>query len=178
MVEYRVADRMHRQLRGYKDAPVQEARQMYLRNWLVSSMTGWPPMGGSSAGGSAPHGRGDDRALIAAPAGAPVDAIVAMVPGCTSCTVRCWCGDRCRPVTWWPIDGDCVEPGLDLRPFWNRTVLVVDDSVITGARAQSAAAALRLGGSGWPAFWLWGVPSTRPEGREPPRCPRAGEGPC
>ncbi len=40
-----------------------------------------------------------------------------------------------------------LRPGVDRSWLCNQRVLVVDDSLITGARAQSAAAALRLAGA-------------------------------
>ncbi len=43
--------------------------------------------------------------------------------------------------------GFVLRPGVDQHRLRGRRVVVVDDSVITGARAQSAAAALRLRGA-------------------------------
>ncbi len=43
--------------------------------------------------------------------------------------------------------GYVLSPALDRRVLRDRTVLVFDDSVTTGSRAQSAAAALRDGGA-------------------------------
>lgn len=81
------------------------------------------------------------------PQGSPVDAVVLGVPGL---------GDRHRPLlvrgpeTTGHLSasrrGFALRPGTDLDLLRSTPVLVVDDTVTTGARAQSAVAALRLHG--------------------------------
>jgi hypothetical protein len=177
MVEYQVADRMHRQLRGYKDAPVQEARQMHLRQ-LARLVGDWMVTDGQELG----RRLGSSWDVVTTvpssqrPAGAPVDAIVAMVPGLQRLHSRMLVRGP-SPTDHLVADrqGFVFDPGLDLELFRNRTVLVVDDSVITGARAQSAAAALRLGGVRVAGVLAVGRTVDPSRGIPiPPRCPRAG----
>jgi predicted amidophosphoribosyltransferase len=81
------------------------------------------------------------------PTGAPVDAIVAGVPGLQRRHRQMLArGPSSTGHLVADRQGFVLDPGLDLHQFATKTVLVVDDSVITGARAQSAAAALRIGG--------------------------------
>jgi len=148
MVDYRVRDQIHRRLRGYKDAPVAEARQMYLGQ-LSRFVDQW----------MAAHGSGLSRRLGCAwdvvttvpssrrPAGAPVDAIVARAPDLQGLHRRLLVrGPGPTGHLAAHRQGFSPAPDLDVGRLRDRTVLVVDDSVTTGARAQSAVAALWIAG--------------------------------
>jgi hypothetical protein len=148
VANYRSGDGLHRRLRGYKDAPVAEARgacttelASLVDTWMLAQGTRLREHFGSSW---------DVVATVPSshrPAGAPVDAVVARVPQL----------DRLRrPLLLRGPEstdhlvaarrGFALRPGVDRGWLRNQRVLVVDDSVITGARAQSAATALRLDG--------------------------------
>jgi len=147
VADYRLGDPLHRCLRGYKDAPLAEARRVHvlrlqalLRAWVVDDRA-VPRFGRRwDAVVTVPSSR--------RPAGAPVDAVVGGVPGV---------GGRLAPVlVRGPTPTDHLvasrwgfETAEGIDPGWHRgrRVLVVDDTIITGARAQSAAAALRLHGA-------------------------------
>jgi adenine/guanine phosphoribosyltransferase-like PRPP-binding protein len=147
VADYRLGDPLHRCLRGYKDAPLAEARRVHVLR-LQAMLGGWvatdlirPRFGG----------RWDSVVTVPSsrrPAGAPVDAVVAGVGGLGSRLVPA----LVRGPT--PTDhlvasrgGFAAADAID--PDWHRgrRVLVVDDTLITGARAQSAAATLRLLGA-------------------------------
>jgi len=149
MTDYRVGDEMHRRLRGYKDAPVAEARRH--RTALLASLTArW-----SGADATRLRRRfGSAWDVVATvpsshrPAGAPVDAVVSRVPQL----------DRLHrpllvrgpaPTGHLVADrrGFALDRRVDRAWLRDRAVLVVEDTTVTGARAQSAAAALRLGGA-------------------------------
>jgi predicted amidophosphoribosyltransferase len=149
VVEYRTGDRLHRLLRGYKDAPVAEARTA-CADTLAGLVTAW----WATNGPPFPRPAGPPFDLVATvpsshrPVGAPVDALVARVPVLArhhrSLLVR-------GPD---PVDhlraarrGFVPAAGCRGGVLAGRRVLVVDDSVTTGARAQSAAAALRAAGA-------------------------------
>lgn len=149
MVEYRIGDRMHRRLRGYKDAPVGEARTRYAAQ-LASMVECWMTAHGPWLSGRL-GGMWDVVTTVPSsrrPGPPPVDAIVGGAPSL---------GDRQRSLLVRgpaPTDhlladrrGFVPAPGLGPDGLRNRAVLVVDDSVTTGARAQTAVAALRLGGA-------------------------------
>ncbi len=149
MVEYCTGDRMHRRLRGYKDAPVSEARDQY-RDQLAAMASRWVHSQGRLFG-SRPGSAWNTVVTVPSshrPAGCPVDAIVARVPEL---------GAVHRPLltrgtgTTDHLQSDRsgfeMAPGIDRRQVRGLRVLVFDDSVVTGARAQSAAAALRLAGA-------------------------------
>jgi predicted amidophosphoribosyltransferase len=150
VTNYRIGDEMHRRLRGYKDAPVAEARDTctsqlaaLFDSWLLSSWTRLRRRFGS---------RWDVVATVPSSrrprSRAPVDAVVVRVPQL---------GRLHRPLLMRGPEatGHLVaarrafelNPDVDRGWLRDQRVLVVDDSVITGARAQSAAAALRLGGA-------------------------------
>lgn len=149
MVEYRLGDPLHHRLRGYKDAPVAEVRDRY-RDELVTMATRWLHHHHRQLG----RRFGSDWDAVATvpssrrPGRAPADVIVTRVPvlgalhrpllirgrGCT---------DHLRADRL----GFELAPGVDHRQLRTLRVLLVDDSVVTGARAQSAAASLRLGGA-------------------------------
>jgi predicted amidophosphoribosyltransferase len=149
MVDYRLADPMHRRLRGYKDAPVAEARRVYLRQ-LVGFVSRWMTDLGGEPGGPF-GGAWDTVATVPSsrrPGAPPVDAIVARVPRLGHVHRRLLVRGPVR-VDHLAADrrGFVPAPGVDAGRLRHQRVLVVDDSVTTGARAQSAAAALRIGGA-------------------------------
>jgi hypothetical protein len=149
VADYRVGDALHRRLRGYKDAPVAEARGTCVAQ-LVSLLDSW--MDASRPRLRRRFGSGWDVVATVPsshrPSGAPFDAVVSGVPALDALH---------RPVlVRGPAPtghlaaarrGFALGPGVDRDWLRHQTVLVVDDSVVTGARAQSAAAALRLGGA-------------------------------
>jgi predicted amidophosphoribosyltransferase len=145
---YRVGDEMHRLLRGYKDASdaaVRSARAArlagILRRWL-----------GSHRAQLLARTRGQWDLVVGVPSsrrpGAPVDALIQGVPALAR---------QHRPILvpgreptdhliasrWGFAVGTSDDSGN-----WARgdRALVVDDSFTTGARAQSAAAALQVAG--------------------------------
>jgi predicted amidophosphoribosyltransferase len=149
MTRYQIGDVMHRRLRGYKDAEVAEARATYAGR-LASLVDTWLATNGTRLR----RRFGSGWSVVASvpsshrPAGAPVDAVIARVPrlerlrhpllvGGTETTDHLVAARR----------GFEVRPGVDRSWLRNQRVLVVDDSLITGARAQSGAAALRLAGA-------------------------------
>lgn len=145
---YRVGDRMHRLLRGYKDAPMAEARSI-CTSQLAGILRWWLSEHGDRL---LARTGGPWDLVVGVPSSqrpmAPVDALVDAVPALArqhlSLLVRgpeftdhLVASRRGFAVT---SDGDA---GCDER---GRRALVVDDSFTTGARAQSAVAALRLAG--------------------------------
>ena len=145
--EYRVGDDGHRRLRGYKDAPTAEARRLHRRR-VVDELATWI------------DGFGDrvDRRLGAwtvvtpvpstrrpgpAPAGALLDAVPALAARHLPLLAR---GTGALGHLTARRDGFAPAPGVDRAGLEELDVLVFDDSVTTGARSQSAAAALRLAG--------------------------------
>jgi len=143
---YRVGDEMHRLLRGYKDASEAEARSA-CADRLVGLFRRWLEDHGSRLLART-GGRWD--LVVGVPSshrpGAPVDALLRAVPALAR--------DH-RPLLvrgTEPTDhlvasrrGFEVTPGLGGGSKGDRA-LVVDDSFTTGARAQSAVAALRAAG--------------------------------
>ena len=148
VADYRVGDGGHARLRGYKDAPTAAARDLHrdavarrLTDWLdgegrivADGLGPWTvvtPVPSTRRPGPPPAGRLLDEVpelavrhldLLGRGRGAP-DHLVA-----------------CR-------DGFALLPGVDRSFLHGLPVLVFDDSVTTGARSQSAAAALRLAGA-------------------------------
>lgn len=157
-VDYRVHDGIHRRLRSYKDAFVAEQRRVY-RQDLAGLIGPW--MASSGPGLRRRFGSGWDVVTTVPssrrPAGSPVDAVIDEVPQLRALR---------RPLL---VLGPCPtdhlvagRKGFELArgvdPSWlrGRSVLVMDDSVTTGARAQSAAAALRIGGARVPGIVVIG----------------------
>jgi adenine/guanine phosphoribosyltransferase-like PRPP-binding protein len=147
VADYRLGDPLHRCLRGYKDAPLAEARRVHVLR-LQAMLGAWV-----AGDRTAPRfGRRWDAVVTVPssrrPTGAPVDAVVCGVPGLVG---------RLAPVlVRGPTPTDHLvasrwgfETAEGIDPSWHRgrRVLVVDDTIITGARAQSAAATLRLHGA-------------------------------
>jgi hypothetical protein len=148
MTDYRIGDRMHRLLRGYKDAPTaatREARTAALgalvQLWLVANAeslrvrfaSGWDLVT------TVPSTCGR--------VGSPADALAGAVPALAALH---------RPVLARGPDhlghlsaarrGFALASGSEYADLRAHRLLVFDDTVVTGARAQSAAAALRGGG--------------------------------
>ena len=148
VADYRVGDALHRRLRGYKDAPVARGPGPASPSWSPCSTPGWTPAGPGCAVDSARVGMWWQRCRPPI-----VRRALRSMPSCpgylrsTPSTVRCWA----RPAPTGHLAaarrGFALGPGVDRDWLRHQTVLVVDDSVVTGARAQSAAAALRLGGA-------------------------------
>jgi adenine/guanine phosphoribosyltransferase-like PRPP-binding protein len=149
MVEYRTGDRLHRRLRGYKDAPVAEARHAcaaelarLVRSWLAADPA------------RLAHRFGSDWDVVTTvpsttrPRAAPAEALVDQVPDLAR-------GYR-RLLERGPEPTDHLvaarrgfEVPAEVGRSWlgTRRVLVFDDSITTGSRAQSAVAALRMAGA-------------------------------
>jgi adenine/guanine phosphoribosyltransferase-like PRPP-binding protein len=148
MADYRVGDRMHRRLRGYKDAPVAEARRACAAE-LAGLVRRW--MTGSRADLEARFGSTWD--LVATvpssgrPVGVPVDTLVAHVADLAlrhrQLLVR---GPEPTGHLRASRRGFELVPAVDREWLRGKRILVFDDSITTGARSQSAAAALRLAG--------------------------------
>jgi len=149
MTDYRVGDEMHRRLRGYKDAPVTEVRRRCTA-LLAAQAAGW--LGADAARLRRRFGSAWDVVATVPssrrPAGAPVDAVVSRVPQLgrlhRTLLVR-----GPAPTGHLVADrrGFALDGRVDRGWLRERRILVVEDSTITGARAQSAAAALRLAGA-------------------------------
>jgi hypothetical protein len=149
MAEYRTGDGLHRRLRGYKDAPVAEARCAcatevagLVRSWLAADPTRLTDRFGS---------RWDVVATVPSttrPGVAPTEALVNQVPdlarGHHRLLVR---GPEPTDHLLAARRGFEVLPEIDRSWLRTRKVLVFDDSITTGSRAQSAVAALRMAGA-------------------------------
>jgi len=146
--EYRVGDAVQRSLRRYKDSAVPAVRAR-CRDRIVSDLSTWVAVHGGELADrfgpwtvvvTVPSTRRSD----AAPAGALVDGVPALAGRHTHLLER-GSGevDHLRAAR----DGFAVVPGTDPAALRRAAVLVFDDTVTTGARAQSAAAALRLAGA-------------------------------
>ena len=148
VVDYRVGDGMHRRLRGYKDAPVAEARRDRAAE-LAGLVAPWMTVH-RAALRSRFGSRWDLVATVPSssrPGGAPFDAVVSRVPDLARSHRRLLVrGPEATDHLRADRRGFAVAPGIDRGWLGDRRILVVDDTVITGARAQSAVAALRSAG--------------------------------
>jgi hypothetical protein len=147
MASYRGGDDLHRRLRGYKDASEAEVRSdltcrlgAMAQRWLVDH--------GAALGRR--FGRWDPVVTVPSstrPAGSSVDRLVGAVPVLAD---RMVAGVLVRgPAALDHLVADrrgFVVDGKVAPLVVGRRALVVDDSVVTGARAQSAVAALRSAG--------------------------------
>jgi adenine/guanine phosphoribosyltransferase-like PRPP-binding protein len=146
--EFRPGDALHRRLRRYKDAPVAELRSACTAR-LAAMLGTWLATGPIPA--RLPTQPPWDLVVTVPsscrPEGEPMAAVVEATPTL---------GPRHRrllargPVPTGHLraarHGFVLRPDTDLHRLRGQRAVVVDDSVVTGARAQSAAAALRLGG--------------------------------
>jgi predicted amidophosphoribosyltransferase len=148
MAEYRLGDRMHRLLRGYKDAPslvAREARTAALAAlvelWLGANEESLRVRfsGGWDLVTTVPSSRG----RVGSPADALVERVLSLADATRSLLVR---GDERLGHLVAARRGYVLSPDVESRALADKSVLVFDDSVTTGARAQSAAAALRTVG--------------------------------
>jgi hypothetical protein len=145
---YRLGDELHRTLRRYKDAPSATTRQHCVdrcANLLAAFVHGHRQGIEALAGG--PWDTVVTVPSSTRPGRPPVDAVVVAV---SSLAV-----DHRRLLVRGPghmghlqpsRSGFVVDPRVDRASLGKHSALVVDDSYTTGARAQSAATALRLVG--------------------------------
>jgi hypothetical protein len=144
LTEYRVGDATHRRLRGYKDAPVAEARER-CRAELVAELarhctdpsTG---LGSWTVVTTVPS--------TTRPGGAPAERLVDGVPRLAERHLRLLIrgrgsGGHLRAGR----DVFAPDVGIDRAGLADLSVLIFDDTTTTGAAVQSAAAALRLAGA-------------------------------
>ena len=147
MADYRVGDADHRRLRGYKDGRTTQMRERFRRE-LVSSLAVWMTVhGGSLVGRTGPWSIVTTVPSTRRPGPAPAEALVDGVPGLADRHLRLLGrGKGTLDHLQAARDGFVPLPGVDREGLDGLPILVFDDSVTTGARAQSAAAALRLAG--------------------------------
>ena len=147
MADYRVGDADHRRLRGYKDGRTAEVRARY-RTELVSYLAAWTAVhGGALVGRTGPWAVVTTVPSTRRPGPSPAEALVDGVPDLADRHLRLLGrGNGALDHLQAARDGFAPLPGVDRAGLDGLPVLVFDDSVTTGARAQSAAAALRLAG--------------------------------
>jgi predicted amidophosphoribosyltransferase len=146
--DYRVGDADHRRLRGYKDGPSAEVRARY-RGELVSCLAAWMTV----HGGDLVDRTGNWSVVTAVPSTrrrgpSPAESLVDGVASLADRHLRLL--GRGRGVVdhlQASRDGFAPLGGVDRAGLDGLPVLVFDDSITTGARAQSAAAVLRLAGA-------------------------------
>ena len=146
--EYRVGDADHRRLRGYKDGPTAEERAR-CRAGLLSSLAEWTADHERElAARTGPWSVVTTVPSTRRPGPAPAEVLVDGVPALAVRHLRLLRRGS-GPLNHLAAsrDGFVTEPGVDRAGLDGLPVLVFDDSVTTGARAQSAAAALRLAGA-------------------------------
>ena len=147
MADYRVGDADHRRLRGYKDGRTAEMRVRYRRE-LVSWLAAWTAgHAGELVGRTGPWSVVTTVPSTHRPGPAPAEALVDGVPDLADRHLRLLGrGKGALDHLQAARDGFAPLPGVDRAGLNGLPILVFDDSVTTGARAQSAAAALRLAG--------------------------------
>jgi hypothetical protein len=146
--DYRIGDADHRRLRGYKDGPSADVRARY-RNELVTGLAAWMTVHGRDLVGRT----GPWSVVTPVPSThrlgpAPAESLVEGVPSLAERHLRLLgrgrgVVDHLRASR----DGFAPLGGVDRAGLDGLPVLVFDDSITTGARAQSAAATLRLAGA-------------------------------
>jgi adenine/guanine phosphoribosyltransferase-like PRPP-binding protein len=148
MTTYQLGDEMHRTLRRYKDAPSATTRRRSIDRCatLLAAF-----VDGHREGIEALSG-GPWDTVVTVPSSTrpgrwPVEAVVAAVGSLAVAHRRLLVRgpgrlDHLQPSR----SGFVVDPQVELATLGRHRVLVVDDSYTTGARAQSAATALRLVG--------------------------------
>ncbi|MGC8463271.1 MAG: hypothetical protein ACP5P9_06340 [Acidimicrobiales bacterium] len=142
---YRVGEQAHRWLRAYKDAASPAMRAVTARA-LAERFDAWLRWAGDDL---AERFGGPWGAVATVPStrpgrrGAPVDVLVRAVPNLAGAT-RVPLVRATAPVGHLVPDARAFAVADGVRP--DAPVLVVDDTVTTGARAQSAVACLRLAG--------------------------------
>ncbi len=148
MAAYRLGGELHRHLRGYKDATAVEARAAHVA--VLAERIG--PWMADQRGLRLRLGSTWDVVTTVPstrrPTGRPVEAVVAAVGTLERLHVPMLV--RGPDPTGHLVasrHGFELATPAELDPPGSARVLVVDDSIVTGARAQSAAAALRLGGA-------------------------------
>jgi len=148
MTTYQLGDEMHRTLRRYKDAPSATTRRRCVdrcASLLAAFVDGRRPGIESISGG--PWDSVVTVPSSTTPGRSPVDAVVAAVGSLSVAHRRLLVKGPGRLDHLHPSrSGFVVDPRVDLATLGRHRVLVVDDSYTTGARAQSAATALRLVG--------------------------------
>jgi hypothetical protein len=148
MAHYRLGGALHGHLRGYKDAALPEARRVHTAH-LVARLRSWFTA--------------DDHRLVrrfgsawdvvatvpssCRPGMPPVDAVVTAVPELGQHGALLVRGPETIGHLVAARRGFDLADGVDRGGLDGRKVLVVDDTVITGSRAQSAAATLRIHGA-------------------------------
>jgi hypothetical protein len=147
MADYRVGDADHRRLRGYKDGRTAEVRARY-RHELVSFLAAWTAVHAVAlVGRTGPWSVVTTVPSTRRPGPAPAEALVDGVPDLADRHLRLLGrGKGALDHLQATRDGFAPLPGVDREGLDGLPILVFDDSVTTGARAQSAAAALRLAG--------------------------------
>lgn len=146
--EYRVGDADHRRLRGYKDALSAARREQY-RGELVDGLAAWITVNrGLLARRFGPWSVVTTVPSTRRSGPAPAEALVDGVPSLADRHLRLL-GRGSGPLDHLEAHraGFTPLPGVDRAGLTGLPVLVFDDSVTTGSRAQSAAAALRLVGA-------------------------------
>ena len=148
VVTYRLGDRTHRLLRGYKDDPAGGSRAAY-RGELAALLSAWLASSGAVfAAREGPWTVVTGVPSTCRPGRAPVERLIEAVPDLASGHRRLL-GRGTGTLDHLVADrsGFAVADGVERGWLACQRVLVVDDSTVTGARAQSAAAALRLAGA-------------------------------
>ena len=148
MTTYQLGDEMHRTLRRYKDDPSASTRHRAVDR-CATMLAAF--VDGHRRGIEALSGGPWDTVVTVpsstTPGRSPVDAVVSEVGSLAVAHCRLLVRgpgplDHLHPSR----SGFVVDPQVDLATLGRHRALVVDDSYTTGARAQSAATALRLVG--------------------------------